>query len=94
MRLHRGQMQCFRDKHRFKVVVSGRRWGKTQYAKSELLRAAAIPNQLVWYVAPTYRMAKQIMWRDLMATIPRAYIVKSNETALDITLVNGSYQPS
>jgi hypothetical protein len=83
-------MQCFRDKHRFKVVVSGRRWGKTQYAKSELLRAAAIPNQLVWYVAPTYRMAKQIMWRDLMATIPRAYIVKSNETALDITLVNGS----
>ena len=84
--LHPAQLQVTQGAKRFNVVCCGRRWGKTQYAKSEILRAAAIPNQLVWYVAPTYRMAKQIMWRDLMATIPRAYIVKSNETALDITL--------
>jgi len=90
MALHAKQMQCFRHKSRFKVVVSGRRWGKTQYAKAELLRAAKKPRQLVWYVAPTYRMAKQIMWVDLLETIPKSYIVKSNETALEITLINGS----
>ena len=90
LHLHKHQMECFASQHRFKVVVSGRRWGKTVYAKTEMLRAARKPRQLVWYVAPTYRMAKQIMWVDLMETIPKSWIKKSNETVLEITLVNGS----
>lgn len=88
--LHPKQAEVFRSPHRFKVVVAGRRWGKTKLAAAELVRAARAPKQLVWYVAPTYRMAKQIMWIDLLDTIPRAWIVKSNETALEIHLVNGS----
>lgn len=88
--LHPKQNEVFRSPHRFKVVVAGRRWGKTKLAAAELVRAASPKKQLVWYVAPTYRMAKQIMWIDLMDTIPRNWIVKSNETALEIHLVNGS----
>ena len=90
MALHKHQMEVFSNQSRFKVVVSGRRWGKTTYALAEILRAARNPRQLIWYVAPTYRMAKQIMWVSLFETIPKAYIKKSNETSLEITLLNGS----
>jgi intein/homing endonuclease len=62
----------------------------TKLGMAELLRAASKPRQLVWYVAPTYRMAKQIMWVDLLETIPKEFIFKSNETRLEITLINKS----
>ena len=90
MALHKKQMEVFADKSRFKVVVSGRRWGKTKYALAEILRAIIQPRQLVWYVAPTYRMAKQIMWVDLLETMPKSFIKKTNETNLEITLINDS----
>ena len=60
----------------------------TKLILAELLRAARKPRQLIWYVAPTYRMAKQIMWIELMEAIPKPWIVKSNETALEIHLAN------
>ena len=90
MFLHRLQAEVFRSSHRFKVVCTGRRWGKTMLAKAELIRAVRKPRQKVWYVAPTYRMAKQIMWVELMDSIPKAFITKTNETNLDIFLINGS----
>ncbi len=53
-------------------------------------QAAAMPKRRVWYVAPTYRMAKQIMWTDLLDAVPRKWIHKINETSLVITLKNKS----
>lgn len=89
--LHPKQMEVFRSDHRFKVVVAGRRWGKTQMSKVALIKAAgAKPNQHVWYVAPTYRMAKQIMWQDLLEAIPKRWIKRVNETTMTIRLANGS----
>jgi hypothetical protein len=88
--LHPGQAKVFKSKHRFRVVVAGRRWGKTRWILAELIKAARKGRQLVWYVAPTYRMAKQIMWIELMDAIPKEWIVKSNETSLEIHLVNKS----
>lgn len=89
-KLHRGQSQVFHDSTRFRVVVAGRRFGKTILAKSELVKAAAAhPNGLVWYVAPTYAMARQIMWKDLKNSIPRGWIKKVNETLLFVELING-----
>ncbi len=88
--LHKGQNKVYKAKHRFRCVVAGRRWGKTKLLAAEMLRAAKKARQLVWYVAPTYRMAKQIMWIDLLEIIPREWIVKSNETSLEIHLINRS----
>ena len=88
--LHRGQREVFSDSRRFKVVVAGRRWGKTRTALIALIRAARRPKQLIWYVAPTYRMARGIMWTDLIDAIPKNLIVKINETLMTIRLVNGS----
>lgn len=89
--VHPGQKEVLHFKSRFKVVVAGRRWGKSKLAAITLTTAAASrPNSLVWYVAPTYGMCKSIMWSDLIGIIPRRWIVKSNETTQSITLINGS----
>lgn len=88
--LHPGQMRVFRSKARFKVVVSGRRWGKTTLSKTVIIKMAQQKKRRIWYVAPSYRMAKGIMWTDLIEAIPRKWIRKINETTMTIRLVNGT----
>ena len=88
--LHPKQMEVYRSKARYRVVVAGRRWGKTALSRVLIIKKAQKPKQKIWYVAPTYKMAKQIMWVDLMDAIPRKWIRKVNETSLTVTLINGT----
>ena len=90
--LHEKQMEVYQFKSRFKVVVAGRRWGKSQLAKTTIIKYAKVKNRLIWYVAPSYRMAKQIMWPEMLAAIPRRWIAPNgiNQTSLSIKLVNGT----
>lgn len=90
LQLHPGQADVFNYHSRFKVVVAGRRWGKTQLSKTAIIAEAKRGGKLIWYVAPTYRMAKQIMWLELMDALPKRWIRKSNETSMTITLINGT----
>ena len=79
------------DPRRFRVAVCGRRFGKTHLALRELCRYAREPDRLVYYVAPTYRMAKQIMWKQLKKKLTQLnWAKKINESDLTITLVNDS----
>jgi hypothetical protein len=79
------------DDHRFKVVVAGRRFGKTHLAIRELCFHARVPEQEVWYVAPTYKQAKMIVWRKLKQKLQDLrWIRKANESELSILLKNGS----
>ena len=76
---------------RFRVVVAGRRFGKTHLSIRELCFHARKPNQEVWYVAPTYRQAKQIVWRKLKYKLQDLnWAKKINESELTILLKNGS----
>ena len=86
--LHNKQMEVYRDRHRFRVVVAGRRWGKTALSRVLIIKHARKAKQRIWYVAPTYRMAKQIMWTDLLDALPSKWISKVNETNMTITLIN------
>lgn len=88
--LHPKQMEVYRSGCRYRVVVAGRRWGKTALSRVLIIKKAQKAKQKIWYVAPTYKMAKQIMWVDLMDAIPRKWIRKVNETSLSITLINGT----
>ncbi len=90
IRLHRKQAEVFYDRHRFRVVVAGRRWGKTVLAMSTLVEAARKSRSKVWYIAPSYRMAKQIMWEELKLFVPPELILKVHETELSMKLINGS----
>tara|TARA_Y100001972_G_scaffold71073_1_gene86456 strand:- start:52 stop:1266 length:1215 start_codon:yes stop_codon:yes gene_type:complete len=91
MKLTKLQTQIRNSKSRFKVLICGRRWGKTVFSISQLLEHASKPNQRVWYVAPTYRQAEQIVWTQLKEILREKFWVrKLNETKLTADLVNGS----
>lgn len=91
MKLTKAQSRIFFDNSRWRVVVAGRRFGKTFLSNAELIRAALSGKEKhCWYIAPTYGAAKEIAWDMLLEHIPDVYIGKRNETSLTITLVNGS----
>lgn len=90
--LHRPtQWRVFRDPARFKVLVSGRRMGKSFYLMAEMLKQAlGYKHQEILYVAPTRQQAKDIMWAMLKANA-RAYLAESpKETELRLYFITGS----
>lgn len=79
------------DESRFKLVVAGRRWGKSFLAMHEIAKHARQPKQNIFVVFPSYRAAKQILWEPLKEKFLRVnWAKKINESDLSITLVNGS----
>ena len=91
MKLSGPQSVIAQDDHRFKVVIAGRRFGKTHLAIRQLCYEARLPNREVWYVAPTYKQAKMIVWRKLKQRLQDLrWIKKTNESELSIQLKNGS----
>ena len=85
------QRQVWDADHRFKLLCSGRRFGKTYLCITRLICwAMEKPGSLCWYVTANYRMAKQIAWRQLKTMTPDGMIAKKNETDLSIELINGS----
>lgn len=72
---HPGQAAIYNSPARFKVVVAGRRFGKSYYAARALGMAALQEvarngkrierDAGVYYVAPTFDQAKRIMWPKL-----------------------------
>jgi hypothetical protein len=84
------QLAVFQNTARFRVVVAGRRFGKTQLALAEILRAAAPGNRRIWYVAPTYDQAKSIFWERLKNATRPYWATRPSETELTVRLYNNS----
>ena len=88
--LHAKQAEVYRSKARFKVLVAGRRTGKTWYARTRLLAAALAHPGRYWYVAPTRIMAKDIFWSDLKQAADPSWLRRPPlETELRVDLVGG-----
>lgn len=89
VKLHPAQMEIFNDPHRFKVVAAGRRFGKSRLAAWLLLiKALQSPEKDVFYVAPTFQQAKDIMW-SMLKELGHEVIVSAYENTAVLTLVNG-----
>lgn len=72
--LHPRQAEIARHPARYKVLVCGRRWGKTRLGAWLALRTAT-GGKRVWWVAPTYAQAS-IAWRlvrPMAMQLPGAY---------------------
>ena len=80
------------DVNRFKVLITGRRFGKTHLGIRELCKSAAtIPGSINWAICPSYRMAKAIWWTQIKEKLNNLrWIETSNEAELTIRLKNGS----
>lgn len=91
MALSPAQQQIAESDHRFRTCIAGRRFGKTHLSIRELCRHARQPKSEVWYVAPSYKMARNIVWRKLKHRLMDLnWVRKTNETELSIQLVNHS----
>jgi len=76
---------------RFPVVPAGRRSGKTERAKRQLIKAAMRKSGNWFAGAPTRDQAKRIFWKDLKSMIPSWWMAKRpSESNLEIYLRNGS----
>lgn len=88
------QGEVFTSPARFRVLVAGRRFGKTYLSTVELLRAALDPaftstpvaDRKCWYIAPTYKQAKRITWKQIKALTRPYWRRRPNETELSIEL--------
>jgi hypothetical protein len=89
IRLRRFQGRVFASDRRFRVLVAGRRFGKTYLAITELCQAAWGKGRVAWYVAPTYRQAKRIVWKPLKEITRPFWAQKPNESELTIQLTIG-----
>ena len=91
MPLSKPQKKILNCEKRFRVLITGRRFGKTFLCVQEIAKFARYPKKKVWYVAPTYRMAKDIVWNDLVDRMTKhKWIKKINHSDLKIILRNGS----
>lgn len=81
--LHSLQAQIANNGARFKVVVNGRRWGKTRLGGYIAIRDA-LKGKRIWWVAPILATAK-IAWRllkTLVRKVPGALIRESDKVFL------------
>lgn len=84
------QTEVWENSHRFKVICSGRRSGKSTLAQLIVIDWANTNPGNYYIISPTYKQAKSIHWTELKKLIPRGLIEKTNETELSFTLRNGS----
>ena len=52
-----------------------------------MMKYACQPNRKIWYVAPTFKMAKEIVWGTLKEMLNQFnWIEDINETTMTITI--------
>lgn len=82
---HKGQQEVAEAcaKHRYVVVRAGRRFGKSSLALNIVFREALRNPGRYWVIAPEYKQAKSIYWRDLVDEyIPKELIIQKNDNEL------------
>lgn len=80
--LHENQQAIFDDTSRFRVVMCGRRFGKSELAQMEII-FEAIKGHAVAYITPTYQLAKTF-FKQLAKVLP----FENNKSDLTITFPN------
>ena len=100
--LHAKQRDVFLSDARYKVCAAGRRGGKSYLSavilliealKEENRYGVQLKGKEVWYVAPTYQQARDIIWgllKDLGGWGTSSSVIKTiHENTSTMTLVNG-----
>ena len=91
---HANQKKIHLSKARYRVVVAGRRFGKSALALNEALaRAFQLKNQIIWIILPLFRQAKEVYWIDPDITkyfIPyiQAGLIKMDKNDLSLHILS------
>ena len=85
MLLHPHQQEIVRSQSRFKVIRGGRRSGKSSVEiEIMLFKAVTGKNRNIFYIAPTQKQARSIIWEALKSRLNG--IGKLNESRLEVEL--------
>lgn len=83
---HAGQLEVINSTARFKILMAGRRWGKSKccqiLAVKELLQGHSVA-----YISPTHDLNRKF-FKQMERLIPAALIESSNKSELQIELIN------
>lgn len=80
--MHSEQYACFASEARTRVVVAGRRYGKTELGSMWAL-AGAMDDRLrgisgvTWWVAPTFQLTRPV-WRKMVRLAPEGWVTKTH----------------
>ena len=78
------------DPSRFKVLVCGRRWGKTILSLMYLLKDPFQEGERRWFITPTYRQGKMIVFPILRQMFAGFVGAKLNESEMSVVFENGA----
>ncbi len=84
------QWEVMNSPARFRVVVAGRRFGKTELALVEIAEACKREDQNIWYVGPTDGQSKRMVWDRLKAATEPLWARTPLESTNRIDLTNGT----
>lgn len=84
---HTGQQQVLNSKARFKVLMCGRRWGKSLISQLISILGCVEAKQIA-YVTPTYQLSK-IFFQDILSLLPTTLIKTANKSDLRIEFITG-----
>jgi hypothetical protein len=70
-----GQEDILQSAARFRTLAAGRRWGKTKVAAHEIVKRAQKPNQMIWWVANTYKNVSR-GYREVVNQLPPSWLAK------------------
>jgi hypothetical protein len=80
---HINQQKILDSQSRFRVVMCGRRFGKSELSQIEIISNALI-GQMVAYITPTYQLAR-VFFNKLIQCVP----FENNKSELSIKFPNG-----
>ena len=88
--LNTTRKKILKDQSRFKVIVAGRRWGKTVLSLMYLLKDPFQQGERRWFITPTYRQGKMIVFPVLRQMFQGFVGAKLNESEMSVMFDNGA----
>jgi PBSX family phage terminase large subunit len=87
--LHPSQKEVINDRHRYRVINAGRRFGKSVLVAWEMFaRAISSEGGRIPYYAPTRDDARDIMWKMLKEICAPLIVGEANESRLEMNIKN------
>jgi len=88
---HPKQVELFKNKSKYRALVTGVGFGKTAVLVLEALYDAIThPNTLILLFAPTFPMLKNVTIREFLKWCPEDFIEEHNRSNHIIKLINGT----
>lgn len=84
---HSGQRRVIESKARWKILICGRRWGKTLVALIISIQAM-LKGEKVAYITPEFSLGKEF-FKELQLLLPVTLIKVDNKSELYIELITG-----